>query len=335
MENILDVIEREFIIGQKDNELSIKDAALAVKNKEIEEKNNTIKQLTEKLQLFQSQYQDYKATCTKIIDDQRAENLELQDRFNTLRNLSRVDRDTVIELRDKLKVKDDKIKELSTKLAEVVVGNKKHGDEVEYWKDSIDRKNDYMDELHEQIEDLESIIEGQKENIADLENRINDILSIPKSETHTTFVNHGVTVVRTDYFEQLKESNLIVNLPESVDLCEAVTRGVTVVKTEYFKQLKEELEKHKKSTVENCQLRLEIEKLKDRLSSTSDKADPYKMPDYEGFRKFADEVQRKKMEEQKNRDNEKINNINRKLSIPAFKLPDDYAKGIWEAFFNE
>ena len=39
--------------------------------------------------------------------------------------------------------------------------------------------------------------------------------------------------------------------------------------------------------------------MKDRLSSTSDKAGPYKMPDYEGFRKFADEVQRKKMEEQK------------------------------------
>lgn len=224
MENILDVIEREFIMMQKDNELSIKDAALAVKNKEIEEKNNTIKQLTEKLQLFQSQYQDYKATCTKIIDYQRAENLELCD---------------------KLKVKDDKIEELSTKLAEVVVSNKKHDDEVEYWKDIIDRKNGYIDELHEQIEELESI-------------------------------------------------------------------------TGYFKRLKDE-----------------IEKLKDRLSPTSDKADPYKMPDYEGFRKFADEVQRKKMEEQKNRDNEKINNINRKLSIPAFKLPDDYAKGIWEAFFNE
>ncbi len=224
MENILDVIEREFIMMQKDNELSIKDAALAVKNKEIEEKNNTIKQLKEKLQ-------------------------QLQDRFDTLRSLSRVDRDTVIELRDKLKVKDDKIEELSTKLAEVVVGNKKHDDEVEYWKNSIDRKNDYIDELHEQIEDLESIIEGQKENIADLEN--------------------------------------------------------------------------------------EVKKLKDRLSSTSDKAGPYKMPDYEGFRKFADEIQRKKMEEHKKWYNEKINNINRKLSIPAFKLPDDYAKGIWEAFFNE
>lgn len=245
MENILDVIEREFIMSQKDNELSIKDAVLAVKNKEIEEKNNTIKQLTEKLQLFQSQYQDYKATCTKIINDQRAENLELQEKLDILRNLSRVDYDAIMELCDKLKVKDDKIEELSTKLAEVVVGNKKHDDEVAYWKDVIDRKNDYMDELHEQIEDLESI-------------------------------------------------------------------------TGYFKRLKDE-----------------IEKLKDRLSSTSDKAGPYKMPDYEGFRKFADEVQRKKMEEQKNRDNEKINNINRKLSIPAFKLPDDYAKGIWEAFFNE
>ena len=227
MENILDVIEREFIMSQKDNELSIKDAVLAVKNKEIEEKNNTIKQLTEKLQLFQSQYQDYKATCTKIIDNQRAENLEL---------------------RDKLRVKDDKIEELSTKLAEVVVGNKKHDDEVEYWKDIIDRKNGYIDELHEQIEELESI-------------------------------------------------------------------------TGYFKRLKDE-----------------IEKLKDRLSPASDKAvskGPDKMPDYEGFRKKADEAQRKIMEEQKNRDNEKINNINRKLSIPAFKLPDDYAKGIWETFFNE
>ena len=105
------MIELELIINQKDYELSVKDAALAVKNKEIEEKNNTIKQLTEKLQLFQSQYQDYKATCTKIIDDQRAENLEL---------------------RDKLRVKDDKIEELSTKLAEVVAGNKKHDDEIEY-----------------------------------------------------------------------------------------------------------------------------------------------------------------------------------------------------------
>ena len=216
MENILDVIEREFIMKQKDNELSIKDAVLAVKNKEIEEKNNTIKQLTEKLQLFQSQYQDYKATCTKIIDNQRAENLEL---------------------RDKLRVKDDKIEELSTKLAEVVVGNKKHDDEVEYWKDIIDRKNDYIDELHEQIEELESI-------------------------------------------------------------------------TGYFKRLKDE-----------------IEKLKDRLSPTSDEAvskGPYKMPDYEGFRKKADEAQRKKMEELKERDNEKINNINRKLSIPEFKLSYDY-----------
>lgn len=218
MENILDVIEREFIMRQKDNELSIKDAVLAVKNKEIEEKNNTIKQLTEKLQLFQSQYQDYKATCTKIIDDQRAENLEL---------------------RDKLKVKDDKIEELSTKLAEVVVSNKKHDDEVEYWKDIIDRKNGYIDELHEQIEELESI-------------------------------------------------------------------------TGYFKRLKDE-----------------IEKLKDRLSPTSDKAvskGPDKMPDYEGFRKIADEAQRKMMEEQKKWDSEKINNINRKLSISAFKLLDDYAK---------
>jgi len=35
MENILDVIEREFIMSKKDNELSIKDAVLAVKNKEI------------------------------------------------------------------------------------------------------------------------------------------------------------------------------------------------------------------------------------------------------------------------------------------------------------
>lgn len=249
MENILDVIEREFIMRQKDNELSIKDAVLAVKNKEIEEKNNTIKQLTEKLQLFQSQYQDYKATCTKIIDNQRAENLELQEKLDILRNLSRVDYDAIMELCDKLKVKDDKIEELSTKLAEVVVGNKKHDDEVAYWKNSIDRKNDYIDELHEQIEDLESTIEGQKEQIADLEN--------------------------------------------------------------------------------------EVKKLKDRLSPTSDKAGPYKMPDYEGFRKKADEAQRNMMEEQKKCDNEKINNINRKLSIPAFKLPDDYAKGIWEAFFNE
>jgi chromosome segregation ATPase len=221
---------------------------LAVKNKEIEEKNNTIKQLKEKLQLFQSQYQDYKATCTKIIDYQRAENLELQEKLDILRNLSRVDYDAIMELCDKLKVKDDKIEELSTKLAEVVVSNKKHDDEVEYWKDIIDRKNGYIDELHEQIEELESI-------------------------------------------------------------------------TGYFKRLKDE-----------------IEKLKDRLSSTSDKAvskGPDKMPDYEGFRKKADEAQRKMMEELKEQDNEKINNINRKLSIPAFKLPDDYAKGIWETFFNE
>lgn len=232
MENILDVIEREFIMSQKDNELSIKDAALAVKNKEIEEKNNTIKQLTEKLQLFQSQYQDYKATCTKIIDYQRAENLELQEKLDILRNLSRVDYDAIMELCDKLKVKDDKIEELSTKLAEVVVGNKKHDDEVAYWKDVIDRKNDYMDELHEQIEELESIIEGQKENIADLEN-----------------------------------------------------------------------------------------KLKDRLSSTSDKVGPYKMPDYEGFRKKADEAQRKMMEEQKKWDNES-----------NFQTT---TKRLWEILFNE
>jgi len=252
MENILDVIEREFIIGQKDNELSIKDAALAVKNKEIEEKNNTIKQLTEKLQLFQSQYQDYKATCTKIIDDQRAENLELQEKNRILSQLKDVNVKSIQELCRKVLDRDKKIEELSTKLAEVVVGNKKHDDEVAYWKDVIDRKNDYMDELHEQIEELESIIEGQKENIADLEN--------------------------------------------------------------------------------------EVKKLKDRLSPASDKAvskGPDKMPDYEGFRKKADEAQRKMMEEQKKWDDEKINNINRKLSIPAFKLPDDYAKGIWETFFNE
>jgi chromosome segregation ATPase len=162
----------------------------------IEEKDNTIRQLEDKLSQFQAQYQDYKATCTKIIDGQRAENLEL---------------------RDKLRVKDDKIEELSTKLAEVVVSNKKHDDEVEYWKDIIDRKNGYIDELHEQIEELESI-------------------------------------------------------------------------TGYFKRLKDE-----------------IEKLKDRLSSTSDKVvskGPDKMPDYEGFRKKADEAQRKMME-------------------------------VWEAFFNE
>jgi uncharacterized coiled-coil protein SlyX len=234
MENILDVIEREFIMSQKDNELSIKDAVLAVKNKEIEEKNNTIKQLTEKLQLFQSQYQDYKATCTKIIDYQRAENLELQEKLDILRNLSRVDYDAIMELCDKLKVKDDKIEELSTKLAEVVVSNKKHDDEVEYWKDIIDRKNGYIDELHEQIEELESI-------------------------------------------------------------------------TGYFKRLKDE-----------------IEKLKDRLSSTSDKAvskGPDKMPDYEGFRKKADEAQRKMMEEQKKCDNES-----------NFQTT---TKRLWEILFNE
>lgn len=116
------MIEQELIISQKDDELSVKDAALVVKNKEIEEKNNTIKQLTEKLQQFQSQYHDYKATCTKIIDDQRAENLKLQEKFDTLRSLSRVDHDAIMELCDKLKVKDDKIEELSTKLAEVLVG---------------------------------------------------------------------------------------------------------------------------------------------------------------------------------------------------------------------
>ncbi len=194
------MIELELIINQKDNELSVKDAVLAVKNKELEEKNRTIKQLTEKLQLLQSQYHDY-----------------------------------IMELCDKLRVKDDKIEELSTKLAEVVVGNKKHDDEVAYWKDVIDRKNEYMDELHEQLEDLQSIIEGQKENIADLEN--------------------------------------------------------------------------------------EVEKLKDRLSSTSDKAGPYKMPDYEGFRKKADEAQRKMMEEQKNWDNES-----------NFQTT---TKRLWEILFNE
>jgi DNA repair exonuclease SbcCD ATPase subunit len=209
MENYSRMIEQELINNYKDYELSVKDAALAVKNKEIEEKNNTIKQLTEELQQFQSQYHDYKATCTKIIDDQRAENQELQEKLDALRNLSRVDHDAIMELCNKLIVKDDKIEELSTKLAEVVVGNKKHDGE---------------------------------------------------------------------------------------------------------------------------------EKMKDRLSSTSDKAvskGPDKMPDYEGFRKIADEAQRKMMEEQKKWDSEKINNINRKLSIPAFKLPDDYVKGIWETFFNE
>jgi len=140
MEDYLRIIELELIIHQKDYELSIKDAALAVTNKEIEEKNNTIKQLTEKLQLIHSQYYD-----------------------------------AIMELRDKLRAKDDKIEELSTKLAEVVVGNKKHDVEVEYWKNSIDRKNDYIDELHEHIKDLDSTIEGQKEQIADLENRIDEL----------------------------------------------------------------------------------------------------------------------------------------------------------------
>ena len=67
-----------------------------------------------------------------------------------------------MELCDKLKVKDDKIEELSTKLAEVVVGKQKHDDEVEYWKNSIDRKNDYIDELHEQIEDLNQSSKDRK-----------------------------------------------------------------------------------------------------------------------------------------------------------------------------
>lgn len=141
MENYLRMIEQELIINQKDYELSVKDAALAVKNKEIEEKNNTIKQLTEELQRFQSQYHDYKATCTKIIDDQRAKNLELQEKLDTLRSLSRVDQATIMELRDKLRVKDDKIEELSTKLAEVVVGNKKHDDE-EKLKDRLSPASD-------------------------------------------------------------------------------------------------------------------------------------------------------------------------------------------------
>lgn len=145
----------------------------------IEEKNNTIKQLTEKLQQFQSQYHDYKATYTKIIDDQRAENLELQEKNRILSQLKDVNVKSIQELCIKVLYRDKKIEELSTKLAEVVVGNKKHDGEVEYWKDCIDRKNDYINELHEQIKDLESTIEGQKEHIADLENRINDILSIP------------------------------------------------------------------------------------------------------------------------------------------------------------
>jgi chromosome segregation ATPase len=191
------MIEQELKICQMVYELSVKDAALVVTNKEIEEKNNTIKQLTEKLQQFQSQYQDYKATCNKIIDDQRAENLELRDQLPEF----------CLDMLKKNEEKTRKIEELSTKLAEVVVERNAFADEVAYWKDSIDRKNDYIDELHEHIEDLESIIEGQKKQIADLEN-----------------------------------------------------------------------------------------KLKDRLSSTSDKAGSYKMPDYERFRKFADEVQRKMME---------------------------------------
>ena len=78
MENILDVIEREFIMKQKIMNYLSKMQNWLLKIKKIEEKNNKIKQLTEKLQLFQSQYQDYKATCNKIIDYQRAENLELQ-----------------------------------------------------------------------------------------------------------------------------------------------------------------------------------------------------------------------------------------------------------------
>lgn len=216
------------------------------------------------------------------------------------------------ELCGKLSEKDSKIEELSTKLAEVVAGNKKHDDEVEYWKNSIDLKNDYIDELHEQIEDLESIIEGQKENIADLENRIED-LKIGENGLSNQFYWY--------------------KLANGATSCKLVAEGVTVVRTDYFEQLKEELEKHKKSTVENCQLRLEIEKLKDRLSSTSDKdvtKGPDKMPDYEGFRKIADEVQRKMIEEQKKR----------LADRPVFGYSDvdtvnNDTKGLWVSFYNE
>lgn len=189
MEDYSRMIEQdlmELIISQKNDKLSVKDAALVVKNKEIEEKNNTIKQLTEKLQQFQSQYHDYKATCTKIIDDQRAENLELQDKNRILSQLKDVNVKSIQELCRKVLYRDKKIEELSTKLAKVVVERNGLSKQVDFWKDEYVAKcSEYRslegkkDELRGQIEDLESTIEGQKEQIADLENRINDIISIP------------------------------------------------------------------------------------------------------------------------------------------------------------
>ena len=160
--------------------------ALINSNFQVEEKNNTIKQLTEKLQQFQSQYQDYKAACTKIIDDQRAENLELQDKNRILSQLKDVNVKSIQELCRKVLYRDKKIEELSTKLAKVVVERNGLSKQVDFWKDEYVAKcSEYRslegkkDELRGQIEDLESTIESQKEQIVDLENRINDILSIP------------------------------------------------------------------------------------------------------------------------------------------------------------
>lgn len=127
-----------------------------------------IRRLENKIRILQSQYHDYKATCTKIIEDQRLENLKLQEKIDTLKQIVEIDGDSLRELCDRLKVKNDKIEELSTKLADVVV-------EMNIYANSIDLKNEYMDELHEQIEDLESTIEGQKEQISDLENEISDL----------------------------------------------------------------------------------------------------------------------------------------------------------------
>lgn len=159
----------------------------------LEEKNNTIKQLTEKLQRFQSQYHDYKATCTKIIDDQRAENLELQEKNRILSQLKDVNVKSIQELCIKVLYRDKKIEELSTKLAEVVVNRdafktallvkcSEVGSLEEDKNELINKLGEALTEnvkYEDKVEDLESTIEGQKEQIAGLENRINVILSIP------------------------------------------------------------------------------------------------------------------------------------------------------------
>lgn len=127
-----------------------------------------IRRLENKIRILQSQYHDYKATCTKIIEDQRLENLKLQEKIDTLKQIVEIDGDSLRELCDRLKVKNDKIEELSTKLAEVVMGR-------DAFKTAHLIKCSEVESLEEKVEDLESTIEGQKEQISDLENEISDL----------------------------------------------------------------------------------------------------------------------------------------------------------------